>query len=366
MSCEKPGILVGLSNIVTRSRGRAPRGPDPASDPGLRDRLRTRARRALEGSEAYIHDAVVFGRRVRLFTNSFHLADFWRENFFAEAEWRARVGPPPERGRTDLAVHAMIDVPEEAEASYVSPSLGEVYLFNTSWYGDLRACALEALDAKLAPGARIFHGGAVVRGNRTAVFLYPREVIHPTPVWGLLEEFPDAHLGAEGWFGADAQGRVHPLEKGLYLRTTLLEHYPRYAGRVLSAKFENVPDPEPDAAQAARAKAQAVCQAALAAEPHGPLRGIPAERAREILLRLLASPEARLMVGVEALVGKARLARGPLSPTAVFRLEAAADGEPFRPARVEPFAGPTFEVRWGALPAEPREAARRVAEKAFR
>jgi hypothetical protein len=365
MSCEKPGILVGLSNIVTAARGRVPRGPDPASDPGLRDRLRTHARRALEGREAYIHDAVLFGRRLRLFTNSFHLADFWKENFHSEAEWRARVGPPPERGRTDLAVHAMIDIPEEPEGSYVSPSLGEVYLFNTSWYGDLRASALEALDAKLAPGARIFHGAAAIRGGRAAAFLYPREVIHPTPVWSLLEEYPDARLLAEGWFAVDDRGWIHPIEKGLYLRTTLLEHFPRYAGRVLSARFENVPDPDPEAAQAARAKAQAVQDAALAAEPHGPLRGFPVERAREILLRLLASSDARMMVAAEAFVGKARLARDPVAPAAVFLLEAGA-GDPFRPARQEPFGAPTFAVRVGALPADPRAAARRIAEQVWK
>lgn len=366
MSCETPGVRIGLSNILTRTRGRVPRGPDPASDASLRDRLRTHARRALEGREAYIHDAVLFDRRVRLFTNSFHLADFWKENFFSEAEWRARVGTPPERGRTDLTVHAMIDVAEEPEASYLSPSLGEVYLFNTSWYGDLRSSTLEALDAKLAPGARLFHGGAVVRETRTAAFLYPREVIHPTPVWGLLEEFPEARLAAEGWFAADARGRLHPIEKGLYLRAGLLEHYPRYAGRVLSAKFENVSDPDPAAAQAARAKARAVADAARAADPGGPLREMPAERIQEILLRLLASPDARMMVGAEAFVGKTRVKRGALAPTTVFRLEAAGNGDPFRPARVEPFACPAYEVRWGALPADPREAARRLAERALR
>ena len=83
---ESPGVLLGLSNVLTKARVRVPAGPDLDAQPALRERLHTLARRALEGRESFIEDAVLHGRRVRLFTNSHHLADFWRDNFPGEGE----------------------------------------------------------------------------------------------------------------------------------------------------------------------------------------------------------------------------------------------------------------------------------------
>ena len=75
---ETPGTLIGTSNVMTRTRTRVPQGLDPDTNASLRERLRAHASRAIEGRESFIHDAVVLGRRIRLFSNSHHLADFWR------------------------------------------------------------------------------------------------------------------------------------------------------------------------------------------------------------------------------------------------------------------------------------------------
>src|SRR5262249_42333150 len=138
---ETPGTLIGISNAVTRARARVPQGLDPDSNAALYERLRTHAARAIEGRESYIHDAVVLGKRVRLFSNSHHLADFWRENWPTEAEWRESTGQVVSR-EPALVVHAMINVSGEPEAAYVSVARQEVFLFNTSYYGDLRGCTM--------------------------------------------------------------------------------------------------------------------------------------------------------------------------------------------------------------------------------
>jgi len=135
---ESPGTLIGLSNVATKTRARVSMGLDPDSNAALLERLRTHAARAIEGRESFIHDAVVLGKRIRLFSNSHHLADFWRDNFPTEGEWKEATGQSVPR-EPALVVHAMINVAAEPEASYVSLARQEVFLFNTSYYGDLRA-----------------------------------------------------------------------------------------------------------------------------------------------------------------------------------------------------------------------------------
>ncbi len=323
---ESFGALIGLSNVLTRSRSRSPAGPDLDADPGLRERLHAEATRALEGSEAFIHDAVVHGRRVRLFTNSHHLADFWRDNWPTEAEWLGTTGLGVPRPPA-LTVYAMIRVPAQPEASYASERRGEVFLFNTSWYGDLRACALEALDRRLAAeGEGLLHGSAVELEGRGLVLLYPKEVIHPTPVWGLME-LPSSRFVAEGWLLRDATGRVRAVEKGIYVRASVAAAYPERAAALLRGKFENVPDGAAG--------------------------------------RLTLSDDARALVAPAALFGKERVTAGPLAPAAAFALRAGG-GEAVRPASVPPFDGEGYELCVGAVPGHPREVARLIARTARR
>jgi len=102
---ESPGTLIGLSNVLTKTRARVSIGLDPDSNASLLERLRTHAARAIEGRESFIHDAVVLGKRIRLFSNSHHLADFWRDNFPTEAEWKEVTGQTVSRAPA-LVVHA--------------------------------------------------------------------------------------------------------------------------------------------------------------------------------------------------------------------------------------------------------------------
>ncbi|HLY09634.1 MAG TPA: hypothetical protein VKW04_10050 [Planctomycetota bacterium] len=354
---ETAGTLIGQSNVMTRLRARVTPGPDPDASAPLLERLRTQAARGIEGRESFIHDAVILGKRVRLFSNSHHLADFWRENWWTEGEWRAATGQAVPRDPS-LVVHAMIHVPAEPEASYVSLARQEVFLFNTSYYGDLRATAMEALGRLIGKAGFVLHAAAVEINGRGLALVYPKEVIHPTPTWGLMEVQGSSFV-ADGWVALEPSGRLHALEKSLYVRTSVLSSYPEYASKILFSKFENVPDLGPGQLEAKAAQAEALDAAARRNDLSQALRGLPPERSRLQLLRLIAATDARAMVPAGTLFGKKRILR-VTTAAAAFALKAGGE-EPVQPAAVEPFPCPGYEVAVGAVPGHPRELAKLIA-----
>ena len=344
---ESPGVLIGLSNVLTRRRDRVPRAPEP--DAAGLARLRILSRRAVEGRESFIHDASLAGIRVRLFTNSHHLADFWRDAFPSPVEWEGATGRPVPR-EPALVLHAPVGLSGEAEALHASGR--EVFLVNTSYFADLRAATCEAF-ARLEglPGA-VVHGGAVDLGGRGCVWRYPREVIHPTPAWGLLER-PGAKLVADGWLLAGADGRVTSLEKQLYVRTSVVAAYPAVASKLLRCKFENVPMPAPADLEALLPRAREVLDAALRADPRRALASIPEPRALEFVARLLADPNARFLCDPVQTFGRNRVAASARASVA-FSLRAAA-GEPLAAGTVEPVLCPGYTLNVDAVPGHPRE-----------
>jgi hypothetical protein len=352
---ESIGTLIGVSNIVTRSKTRAAAGPALDGQPALRERVRSRALRALEGAQAYVEDALIHGRRVRLFTNSHHLADFWKENFLREPEWRElHAGPPP---RTpSVCVHAALGVEDEPEASYADVGRREAYLVNTSYYGDLRACAMEALGRVLAPEGRVLHGAAVEVGGRGLVLLYPKAVIHPVPTFGLMA-LPDARFVADGWLLADPSGTVHALEKGLYFRASAVRWYPELLPSLPGARFENVPAADAVELDRTARATQEVLDRLRAA---GHLANLPSERGREFIHRLGASDDARAMLPATALFGPSRV-KTSLRAAAAFGLQAEAGAPTVRPAAIDPFPCAGYLVACAGATGDPRDLARLIA-----
>jgi len=345
---ESPGVLIGMSNVLTARTSRAPRGAEPSAED--RDLLKTFARRALEGRESFIHDAVLAGRRARLFTNSHHLCDFYRDNFPTVAEWKSATGRdvPAE---PEFTLWAPVGVAEVPEGSCVAGKEG--FLFNTSWYNDLRALAMECLARTLVLEGHVIHAGAAEVAGRGFVWRYPKEVIHPTPTWGLLE-LPDSKLVADGWLLVDADGRVQALERRLYLRTSLVASYPALLPRILNAKFENVP--------ARGGDASAILREALKDDSARALAGLPPERALEITARLAVSKDSRVMIDPAALVGRSRVG-GVLKADAAFSLREG-EGAALEASAVDPFPCKGFTLNVSALRGHPREVAKLIARSA--
>ena len=343
---ESPGVLIGLSNVLTRRRERVPRAPEP--DAAGLARLRTLSRRAIEGRESFIHDAALAGLRVRLFTNSHHLADFWRDAFPSPVEWEGATGRPVPR-EPALVLHAPVGVSGEPEALHATAR--EIFLVNTSYFADLRAATCEGLSRLDGLPGAVVHGGAVDLGGRGCVWRYPREVIHPTPAWGLLER-PGARLVADGWMLVAPDGRVSSLEKQLYARTSVVAAYPAVASKLLRCKYENVPLPAPAELDALLPRAAEVLDAALRSDPRRALASIPEPRALEFLARLLSDPNARFLCDPVQTFGRSRVAASTRASVA-FSLRTAA-GEPLAAGAVEPFACPGFTLNVDAVPGHPR------------
>src|SRR5713226_5214219 len=87
-SSEWPGSPIGVSNTITRTKGRtAVHNKTVDATPGLLDKLLESANHRLSriaGQEPiYAHDVMIHGLRVRATTNSQHLYDFWIDNWYS-------------------------------------------------------------------------------------------------------------------------------------------------------------------------------------------------------------------------------------------------------------------------------------------
>lgn len=365
---EWPGTQIGLSNIVTRCRAPVSNS-DLDVETGRFERLLASAKRRMAGRRLFIHDAAIHGLRVRVHTNSHHLADFWRRNWYSVEEWRERtglsVGPVPR-----VRVYAFGEVEDQPESANYSRARNTVFLFNTSWYEDLRERTLSAVARVLAEeeGIHSVRLGAVSRGDGSAAVLcppqsvllricregavyhshdltfvrcgFPRtafgEFVSPRvvrrddgpPMYGAasfrwLEENrdrDDAIVEALSLWDEPVELRARDLdrdcpramgfasEKAIYLRTDSIRSYPTLAGPLLAAPLENVPDVGQD-------EGSQIDQAASMLETtSSPLRRLPPDALRNALRRLCGSDLSRAMVDPRALFGEARVSPDPLRP----------------------------------------------------
>lgn len=362
---EWPGTQIGLSNILTRSRSRAPlQDGDVDSNPGRFERLLASARRASAGRQLFIHDVAIHGVRVRAHTNSHHLADFWRRNWYSVEEWReitgVNVGTSPR-----VRLYAFGGVEDQSESAHFSRRHASAFLFNTSWYEEFREAAISAVGSVLAEeeGIHTLRLGAVSRPGRGAIlcpsgtalsvtgqngtrfhsndltfvrcgfprvfggeFVSPRKVrtVEGKAIAGVhcfrwLEENrdqPDATVEALSLWNEPVELRARDLdldrplavgfvsEKSLYLRTDAIKAHPALAAPFLRAPLENVPDTVELEASRTDALEKAV------ADPS--LRRLPPEALRVSLRRLGASELCRAMVDPRALFGEDRVSLNPL------------------------------------------------------
>jgi hypothetical protein len=169
---EWPGGWIGISNIVTRTRELTPPREGPIDeDPGLRERLMTAIRRRMAGPHLFINDAVIHGIRVRLYTDSHHLNDFWRRNWFEEGDWLALTGNRVPEG-PKVEIYAF-DGAEEA--SFVSARSATTLILGNSYYGQLRMCTLQAVARVLAQerGIHLVSASGIEWKQRGALLVGP-------------------------------------------------------------------------------------------------------------------------------------------------------------------------------------------------
>lgn len=273
---------LGISNVQTGGDGPAPRRE------GDRDRLRVLAHRALEGRDAFIDDGIFHGIRVRFFTTSHHLADFWGDYAWTPGDWLELTGRRAE-GPPAVSIYAVSAEVEDGLYDFGD----EIFLFNRTWFGDLRDAVRSG--ARKA-GVPVESGSAVEMNGRGLVCLGPSGSGRTSALFAL------AARGAR-WISDDSvvirDGQAYPFEKGLYLRTSMLAHFPKLAPALIGGKFENVGD-APEVAWIPMLEAEV-----------GDL-GLPKGDVRRILSRMIASETGRTMK-----TGLLRRVRGPLEPVPV-------------------------------------------------
>jgi hypothetical protein len=265
---EWMGTQIGVSNMMTRDRAPAKvRIADLDSAPDKIESLLASARRAMTGPELHIQDAVLHGIRARLHTNSFHLADFWRENFYAPLEWRKLAGRrPPDLPKVRL--YAFVRIPEEPQAIYYARRADAALVFNTCLYGDLRAAALGAVERVLTEeeGTLLLEGDLVEEDGRRMLILG-----RPTSVYAVRGS------------------RAFAVEKGTYGPTNVVTERPWLLAPLLKAHLENVSDE-------GAGDVEGIAAAALALPGGETLRALPRSILRRTIQRLAASEEARAIL----------------------------------------------------------------------
>lgn len=351
---ELPGVLLGTSNVLIRARGPAPRiEPDLDANPRRREEVWESCRRAMEGPELFIEDAIVHGVRIRLTTNSFHVADFWKENWHNPLDWRARTGFEPPS--PDASIFLFDHVENVAEQILWSRRRREVFVFNNNHYGQVRSAALWLAGGvselggivpgtlRVCGGRGTFQAGAdlgsVPRGSshvyHGTVLLRPACPLRPsgrrvTPV-ASGDLHGEALRNALGGLDPAARVRVlaldgeslevraedldtgrmgffaYPGERACLLRADAVLQFPWVLGAWLEARFVNVPN-EPAGAE--EGKAEAVIDRALASGHLSRIREFPRRALRQAVLRLLSAPDAWAMVPQTALFGESALLVG--------------------------------------------------------
>ncbi|SRR5579883_1443854 len=201
---EWTGDSIGRSNIITRTRSRT-KVHDKVIDrtPGRREHLLNAAIahvvRSAGRESVYLHDVIIHGIRVRAITNSQHLIEFWRQNWYGPEEWVQTTGSAaPEEPR--VVVYALGGVPGEPEAAYYSRATNTVIFFNTSYYGQLKSWVLGAVGRVLAAdfGIHSIHGACVERSGEGILYIAPTGTGKSTSSYGLMT-YPDTRFHSDDW-----------------------------------------------------------------------------------------------------------------------------------------------------------------------
>ncbi len=203
-TCEWPGSAIGVSNTITRTKGRtAVHNKTVDATPGLYEKLLKSAHDHLDqiaGREpVFAHDVVIHGIRVRATTNSPHLHDFWVDNWYSLEEWARLTGQAPPSA-PHIHVSALTGVKGEEQAAYYSRDHNAIIFFNTSYYGQLKSWVLGAVGRILAAeyGIHSIHGSCVEKAGKGVLYIAPTGTGKSTSSYGLMT-FPQTRFHSDDW-----------------------------------------------------------------------------------------------------------------------------------------------------------------------
>lgn len=203
-SIEWPGTPIGKSNTITRTKSRTT-VYDKTIDqqPGRREELMDAVVAHLlkpgKSTGVSSHDVVIHGILVRAYTNSVHLAEFWKENWYSVEEWKKLTGQDVP-SKPQVWVYALGGVEGQQEAAYYSRAGNTVIFFNTAYYGQLKSWVLGAAGRVLADeyGIHSIHGACVEKEKRGVLYIAPTGTGKSTSSYGLMS-FPGSRFHSDDW-----------------------------------------------------------------------------------------------------------------------------------------------------------------------
>jgi len=374
-AAEWPGTLMGISNIITKTKFNTSRINKTADNtPQLVEKLITRAKKQMDNN-VHINDVIIHGIKVRTYTNSFHLTDFMHDNWFSVQEWRKATGQvPPEKPRVNL--YAFCGIPDEEEAAYYSDKHDTVIFFNTAYYGQVKSWLLGAVGKVLAEefGIHSIHGSAIQKNGKGVLYIAASGTGKSTATYGLMD-VPGTRFHSDDWvyvrycirtkdgeyvLPIEITGRAkgysvykwleenkaspqkakvlsldnrilevdtnqldldEPVkafafisEKTSYIRTDIVESFPQYTYNVINARLENVPDYENKAYEEKKEAIDSMCQTALESQNSAKLRQLGPDKLKEFITRLVTFKNSRAILDAVQVFGKDRIFTNPLEP----------------------------------------------------
>jgi hypothetical protein len=225
---------VALQNVMTHPRGMTEAETSIGIDE--RDALVQEAESALPFDRYFEWNANINGIIIQLRTNVPHLYDFWIENWY------------PAQLESDLEPHGIIyavdGVAGRTPYAYYCPEMKTAVLFNTSYYGQVRAWAL-GMVAQASERLLDVHGvraAAVDYDGRGLVLIGAKGMGRGTTFFRLLED-DRARVLTNDWVFVRYRGReaiADVPERKLYVKTAIARTLPRYARIFDRSKCENV------------------------------------------------------------------------------------------------------------------------------
>jgi hypothetical protein len=203
-----------------------------------RDELVARAERVL-GNEGLGWKASIDGFCMQLFTNSNHLDEFWRENWFSM----------PREVKSHGRLYAVLDptFEEGKPQAFYNPDTKTAVIFNTEYYGQVKSWALGvACDiAEDQHDIHSIHGSCVEVDGKGIVLIAPTGTGKSTHSYALLN-MEGARLHSDDWvyvrFIGGEKGRASAdiSERKFYIRTNIARVFPEIRPLLDRCKLENV------------------------------------------------------------------------------------------------------------------------------
>lgn len=226
-----------LSNFTTNVKKRV--GSDKDIDVNRRNELVAIARAKLnEGFETYHWKADIHGITIELITNSFHLYDYWVENWY-----------PATGGQGAFAhgtLYAVMGIEGEEPHAYYNHETKTAIFVNTEYYGQCKSWALgiSADILETQHNVHSIHGSCAVLNGRGVVIIAPTGTGKSTHTWGLMQ-LPEGRIHSDDWifihYGADG-ATAHISERKYYLRTDMVDSFPELGPILDRCRCENVED----------------------------------------------------------------------------------------------------------------------------